>query len=235
MIPERVTEADWTLIDPIAELRVLFSGGLESAVLIGEAVLAGLKPIPVYVSTGARWESDELEAAIIYLKSIDEGLSDNMVFYESIAGKNEDHWAYNETRYPLAGEDIQTLKIGKRNETLLRAAATIDSDNHNVIIAIGTTEDNPFSDGTRQYFDYMETKLTMESGNHVSILSPLIGLKKSDVIIRGKRFPLGLTLSCIAPRDAEACGECIKCGSRAAAFLEAGVTDKYEKEEVNEF
>ena len=81
----------------------------------------------------------------------------------------------------------------------------------------------------------MATALSVERGERVTILTPLTGLKKSDVIHRGKSFPLGLTLSCVAPRDGAACGDCIKCGSRAAAFSEAGVIDKYKKEEVNEY
>lgn len=235
MISERKTQGAWTVFDSTAELRILFSGGIESAVLMGEAVRAGLKPIPVYVSTGTRWENRELESAKLYLDSLQIGLSDSMVIRESIPGKIEEHWAYNGTSYPLAEEDVQMLRIPGRNETLLREAVSFGRDDNEVILAIGTTADNPFKDGDRQFFDKMETALSMERGEHVTILTPLEGLKKSDVINRGKGFPLGLTLSCIAPLDGGACGDCIKCGSRAAAFSEAGVIDKYKKEEVNEF
>ena len=235
MVSELKTQGAWTVFDLTAELRILFSGGIESAVLMGEAVLAGLKPIPVYVSTGTRWENRELESAKLYLESLQVGLSDKMVIRESIPGKIKEHWAYNGMSYPLAEEDVKTLKIPGRNETLLREAVSFGRDDHELILTIGTTSDNPFKDGNRQFFDKMETALTMERGEHVTILTPLTGLKKSDVINRGKGFPLGLTLSCIAPDDGGACGDCIKCGSRAAAFSEAGVIDNYVKEEVNEF
>lgn len=235
MVSKSITQAAWTDFDSTAELRILFSGGIESAVLMGEAVRAGLNPIPVYVSTGARWENAELEAAKNYLESLDVGLSDKMVIRESISGKIKDHWAYNGMSYPLAEEDVLSLKIPQRNETLLREAVSFGSDDHDLILTIGTTADNPFNDGNRQFFDNMATALSVERGERVTILTPLTGLKKSDVIHRGKSFPLGLTLSCVAPRDGAACGDCIKCGSRAAAFSEAGVIDKYKKEEVNEY
>ncbi|MCH9047749.1 MAG: 7-cyano-7-deazaguanine synthase [Proteobacteria bacterium] len=235
MVSESRTHKAWTAFDPTAELRILFSGGIESAVLMGEAVRAGLKPIPVYVSTGTRWENRELESAKLYLDSLQIGLSDKMVIRESIPGKIEEHWAYNGMSYPLAEEDVKTLKIPGRNETLLREAAGIGNDDQSLILAIGTTADNPFKDGDRRFFDKMEIALSAERSERVTIVTPFTGLTKSDVIRRGKRFPLDLTLSCIAPLNGKACGNCIKCGSRAAAFSKADVKDKYEKEELNEF
>lgn len=235
MVSELKTQGVRTVFGSAAELRILFSGGIESAVLMGEAVRADLKPIPVYVSTGTRWENRELKSAKHYLESLQAGLSEKMVICKSIQGKIKAHWAYNRMSYPRAEEDVQMLKIPGRNETLLREAVSFGRDDYEVILTIGTTVDNPFEDGNRQFFDKMETSLSMERGKKVTILTPLMGLKKSDVIDRGRGFPLELTLSCIAPRDGGACGDCIKCGSRAAAFLEAGVIDKYKKEEVNEF
>jgi len=235
LAPESLTHEAWTVFESKAELRILFSGGIESAVLMGEAVKADLKPIPVYVSTGTRWENAELESVKIYLESLQIGLSDKIVIRKSMSGKIEGHWAYNGNSYPLVEEDVQMLKIPGRNETLLKEAVSFGRDDLKVILAIGTTADNPFSDGDRQFFDKMETLLSSKRGERVTILTPLTGLRKNDVIMRGKDFPLGLTLSCIAPLHGKACGDCIKCGSRAVAFLEAGVKDKYEKEEANEF
>ena len=234
MLSETVNRKDWTDIDSKAELRILFSGGIESAVLMGEAIEGGLKPIPVYVATGTRWEKAELKSANLYLEKLEVGLSDKMVIRESIPNGVEEHWAYNKMSYPLAKEDVKVLEISGRNETLLIEAMSPGKDDQNVILAIGTTADNLFKDGDRQYFDMMETTLSAEMEADVTILAPLIELTKSDVIKRGKRFPLGLTLSCVAPLDGKTCGVCIKCASRAAAFLAAEVIDKYEMEELNE-
>ena len=231
---ESVNREDWTVVDSTAELRILFSGGIESAVLMGEAIEAGLEPIPVYVATGTRWENTELKSANIYFETIEVGLSDKMLIRKYVPNDVEKHWAYNKGGYPLAEEDVQTLEISGRNETLLREAVSPGKDDQNVILAIGTTADNPFKDGDRQFYSEMETTLSAQRRSRVTILTPLKGLTKSDVIKRGKRFPLGLTLSCVAPLDGKACGVCIKCASRAAAFLAAEVIDKYEMEELNE-
>ena len=231
---ETLIREEWTAVDSTAELRILFSGGIESAVLMGEAIEAGLEPIPVYVATGTRWENTELKSANIYLETLEVGLSDKIIIRKYIPGDVEKHWAYNNDSYPLAEEDVQTLEISGRNETLLREAVRFGEDDQKLILVIGTTADNPFKDGDRQFYSEMETTLSAQRRARVTILTPLKGLTKSDVIKRGKRFPLGLTLSCVAPLNGKACGECIKCASRTAAFLTAEVIDKYEMEELNE-
>ncbi|TFB12501.1 hypothetical protein E3V55_00150 [Candidatus Marinimicrobia bacterium MT.SAG.3] len=234
MVIESVNREAWTVIGSTAELRILFSGGIESAVLMGEAIEAGLVPIPVYVATGTRWENTELKSANIYLETLELGLSDKIIIRKYTPGDVEKHWAYNKGSYPLAEEDIQTLEISGRNETLLREAVRFGEDDQKLILVIGTTADNPFKDGDQQFYSEMETTLSAQRRARVTILTPLKGLTKSDVIKRGKRFPLGLTLSCVAPLNGKACGECIKCASRTAAFLTAEVIDKYEMEELNE-
>ncbi len=225
---------DWTALASKAELRILFSGGIESAVLMGEATAAGLSPVPVYVSTGTRWEKEEIESARRYLESLKNGLSDRLVLSECAPVVIEEHWAYNRNGYPQTDEEIQKLEIPGRNETLIRESLKFGNEDDPLISVIGTTADNPFYDGSRMFFDEMETTLSEERGGRVTILTPLSGLTKSETIIRGKRFPLGLTFSCVAPEDGKVCGKCIKCGLRAKAFADAGVVDKYGKEKVNE-
>ena len=55
------------------ELTILYSGGIESAVLVAEALGAGVNLEPVYVTTGTRWEREELAAASSFLEAIDQG------------------------------------------------------------------------------------------------------------------------------------------------------------------
>ena len=57
-------------LDREAELRILYSGGIESSVLVGKSVEMGLEPTPVYVSIGTRWEEAEIRAANTYLEAL---------------------------------------------------------------------------------------------------------------------------------------------------------------------
>jgi 7-cyano-7-deazaguanine synthase len=60
----------------------------------------------------------------------------------------------------------------------------------------------------------------------IEIVTPVITLKKSEIIRRGVQMgaPLHLTWSCYQSEDA-ACGACDSCLLRRKAFAEAGVTD----------
>ena len=60
----------------------------------------------------------------------------------------------------------------------------------------------------------------------IEIVTPVITLKKSEIIQRGIELgaPLHLTWSCYQSEDA-ACGACDSCLLRLRAFTEAGVTD----------
>jgi 7-cyano-7-deazaguanine synthase len=61
---------------------------------------------------------------------------------------------------------------------------------------------------------------------HIEIVTPVIGLRKSEIIRRGISLgaPLHLTWSCYQFADA-ACGVCDSCVLRLRAFAEAGVAD----------
>ena len=61
---------------------------------------------------------------------------------------------------------------------------------------------------------------------HIEIVTPVIAMKKNEIIRRGIELgaPLHLTWSCYQREDA-ACGACDSCLLRLRAFAEAGVAD----------
>ena len=78
-------------IDVNGELRILFSGGIESALLMGEATESDLGPVPVYISTGTRWEKEELSAAKNYLDALRDGLSKSLIVVRSEQSELNEH------------------------------------------------------------------------------------------------------------------------------------------------
>jgi len=62
---------------------------------------------------------------------------------------------------------------------------------------------------------------------HIEIVTPVIGMRKSEIVRRGIELdaPLELTWSCYQS-NAEACGSCDSCLLRLAAFAEAGISDR---------
>lgn len=61
---------------------------------------------------------------------------------------------------------------------------------------------------------------------HIEIVTPVIGMKKSQIVRRGMELgaPLGRTWSCYQFED-EACGICDSCRLRLGAFSQAGYSD----------
>jgi 7-cyano-7-deazaguanine synthase len=61
---------------------------------------------------------------------------------------------------------------------------------------------------------------------HIAIITPIITMRKSEIIQRGIALnaPLHLTWSCYKAED-KACGECDSCALRLRGFREAGARD----------
>jgi 7-cyano-7-deazaguanine synthase len=128
-------------------------------------------------------------------------------------------------KIPRAGDPPLALEIPQRNLTLLGTAAARLSHLPRLHLVMGTTADNRFSDGTREFFDRCEQSLTLELGRPVSVLTPLIRADKTQVIRQADRETLALSFSCLDPHNDHHCGVCYKCGRRKAAFRQAGVED----------
>jgi 7-cyano-7-deazaguanine synthase len=61
---------------------------------------------------------------------------------------------------------------------------------------------------------------------HIEIMTPIIAMRKSEIVRRGKQLdaPLNLTWSCYQLEN-EACGTCDSCRLRLRAFAEDGLSD----------
>jgi len=69
----------------------------------------------------------------------------------------------------------------------------------------------------------------------IEILTPLIGMEKSEIVRLGSRLgvPFELTWSCYKSSDL-ACGTCDSCVLRRRAFSQAGIEDPIQYEEAAE-
>jgi len=97
-------------------------------------------------------------------------------------------------------------------------------------------EDNSgYPDCRREYYDVFNRLIDVGTRpeTHIEIITPIIGLKKRDIIKKGieLKAPLKLTWSCYT-NSHKACGMCDSCVLRLRGFQEAGIKDpiEYEKE-----
>ena len=215
---------------------VLFSSGLDSAVLLASELQAATEPAgdaalvqPVYVRSGFAWETEEFRLAerliaappfagrVALLAPLDCPVTDTY---------RPGHWAVAGTPPAYATADEEVYLVG-RNVLLLAKVATWCAVNRIGRIALGPLAGNPFPDATPAFFAAMEQALSQGLDHELRIVTPFRHLSKADVIARGRELgvPFELTLSCMNPVDGRHCGRCSKCRERLEAFDAAGVAD----------
>lgn len=217
-------------IDP-APIGVLLGGGIESTALMKRLLDDGRTVIPVRIDCGLVWDAAESHHARRFCAALATERLRPMIEIElGLRGLLGQHWAVTGQGIPLAGASSADLEIPLRNLTLIslavRKLADCDVANGSPLdLAIGTTADNCYRDGSREYFDRCEAVLSLEAGRPVRILTPFLHLRKPQIIRDVDPATLALSFSCVSPVETVHCGRCIKCGRRRQAFYDAGVSD----------
>ena len=222
------------------ETAVLFSAGLDSAVLAADEARRG-RVHPLYVSVGLAWEAAEIAmaerllSAPVYVGRV--GVLQQLQFTMRDVYPPT-HWAVRgmPPAYDTPDEDVY---LTGRNLVLLAKAGTWCAEHRVPRIVLGPLAGNPFPDARPEFFTAMAEALSLGLDWPVEIDAPYRDLHKQQVIQRGVELgvPFELTLSCMNPRERGAsgssgasapflhCGACSKCKERQQAFATAGVTD----------
>ena len=210
-------------------VAVLFSAGLDSAVLLAEA--AREAPVqPIYVSAGLAWEAQELAAATELLAS--GAYRDRALPLARLGVDMRDvypttHWAVrgDAPSFDTPDEDVY---IEGRNIVLLAKAAVFMARAGLGRVLLAPLAGNPFPDATPEFFASMARTLSIGLAAPIAIETPFSRLDKPEVIRRGARLgvPLELTLSCMQPVGELHCGRCSKCRERRDGFRDAGIADR---------
>ena len=206
---------------------VLFSAGLDSAVLLAsEAVHGSVQPI--YISEGFAWEAAERAAARRLLETppFRHVREPAWLTLDVTDVYPASHWALKGTPPAYDTPDAEVYLVG-RNVLLLSKAAVFCATRRIQRLAIGPLAGNPFPDATRGFFAAMADALTLGLDQPIQIAAPLAEMHKADVIKKGHALgvPQELTLSCMNPRDGRHCGACSKCRERQHAFRDAEIAD----------
>ena len=214
---------------------VLFSAGLDSAVLLAQAATE-CRPRPIYVRAGLAWEHEEWTAAVRLLAapplagSVDDLVTLTVDMRDVYPSQ---HWA---VRGEAPGFDTpdEDVYIDGRNLVLLAKASVYMARAGLTRVLIGPLAGNPFPDATPEFFGAMARALSLGLDSPIRIETPLATMHKADVIELGSSLgvPFELTLSCMEPKDGQHCGRCSKCRERRDGFLEAGIKDPTQYREV---
>ncbi len=130
----------------------------------------------------------------------------------------------------LKSQEIPITYIPFRNANILSAATSWAEVLGAEVIFVGAVAEDSsgYPDCRREFYDAFEVaiKVGTRPETHIRIITPVIELRKSEIVKRGIELgaPLHLTWSCYQREDVP-CGRCDSCALRARGFSEAGVED----------
>jgi 7-cyano-7-deazaguanine synthase len=217
---------------PTDPLAVLISGGLDSAILLGDALRRHAAVVPIFIRCGLAWERVErayLDRYLVALARPD--LKPLVVLDQPVRDLYGDHWSTTGVAVPDATTPDEAVFLPGRN-VLLLSKALLWCHLHDVpAVALGSLQTNPFPDATPEFFRDFQNVVNRAVGGRVEIHLPFGGMKKIDVMRLAGDLPLEYTFSCIHPSGDLHCGRCNKCAARKHAFNPGGLAHptRYEK------
>jgi 7-cyano-7-deazaguanine synthase len=218
---------------------VLLSGGMDSCVSLAMAIARhGASNIALlHAGYGQRTEARERRAftEIADLYGLRERLIVQLDHFRSIGGSalTDESIAVpeNEGHAPAQhGASIPVTYVPFRNAHFLSVAVSWAEAIGAQAIYIGAVAEDSsgYPDCRPEYYRAFQevVRVGTRPETQIEIVTPVITLKKSEIIRRGLELgaPLHLTWSCYQEQDL-ACGACDSCLLRLRAFHEAGIAD----------
>ncbi len=216
---------------------VLLSGGLDSATCLAYAVKQGFKPYALSFDYGQRHKVELEKAKLLAMKY-------NAVHFvfpldlRVIGGSalTDDNLDIPDTPLEKIGkEGIPITYVPARNSIFLSIAAGFCEINRieHIFIGVNALDYSGYPDCRPEFIKAMQKALTLgtkygDEGKAFQIHTPLLNLKKSEIIKLGMELGVdySLTNSCYNPdSEGNPCGKCDSCKLRLAGFKEAGFKD----------
>ena len=210
----------------------LVSGGMDSCVSAAIAHNENDELAFLHISYGQRTEQRERAAfeALADHFGVKSRLVISLEHLARIGGSSLTDISIAVSAPDLTSREIPSSYVPFRNAHLLAAAASWGEVIQANAIYIGAVaEDSSGYPDCRPEF-YMAFQNVIDLGTkpntNITIRTPVIGMRKSEIVRRGVELgaPLHLTWSCYQTSDL-ACGNCDSCALRLRAFREAGIAD----------
>lgn len=218
---------------------VLVSGGMDSCVTTAIAARENAELVFLHISYGQRTERRERRAfnEIADHYGIEKRLDVSIEHLAKIGGSSLTDENVAVTEADLESKEIPTSYVPFRNANMLSIAVSWAEVIGATSIYIGAVaEDSSGYPDCRPEF-YAAFQAAIDAGTkpdtHIELRTPIIHLKKAEIIKKGIELnaPLHLTWSCYRNEDL-ACGTCDSCALRLCGFAQAGVRDPIEYRKI---
>ncbi len=214
---------------------VLLSGGMDSTLTAAIARHESDEVAAIHFNYRHRTEKRELQAfnEVAERLGITRKLVVDVEVLRQIGGSSLTDDSIAVSKADLHSTEIPSSYVPFRNGTFLAIATGWAEVLEAERIYIGAVEEDSsgYPDCRKVFFESYERTIDLgtKPGTHIKIVTPLISMKKSEIVQRSLELeaPLELTWSCYQS-ETVACGECDSCALRLRGFRQAGAEDPIE-------
>ena len=211
---------------------VLTSGGMDSCVTTAIAARECRKIALLHVSYGQRTQARELKAFndIADFYQVEQRLVTNIAHLAQIGGSSLTDRTIEVSQANLETTEIPTSYVPFRNAHLLAIATSWAEviSARRIYIGAVAEDSSGYPDCRPEFYQAFQQAISVgtKPETQIEIVTPVIALRKSDIVQRGLALgaPLQLSWSCYQG-ESLACGVCDSCALRLRGFREAGVRD----------
>lgn len=210
----------------------LVSGGMDSCVTAAMANEENDELAFLHVSYGQPTEVRERQAFedLANHYHVPKKLAVSIEYLTAIGGSSLTDQNVPIAEANLASREIPTSYVPFRNSHLLAIATSWAEviGAQRIYIGAVAEDSSGYPDCRPEFYEAFQRAIDVgtKPETQVSIVTPVIHMRKSEIVKRGLELdaPLHLTWSCYRAEE-RACGRCDSCALRLRAFGEAGVAD----------
>ncbi len=218
---------------------ILLSGGLDSSTVLYQALTDGCECYAISFDYQQRHRKELHSARFVAKKA---GVAQHQIITFDLTQWGGSALTDNSIDLPQErslqemSQNIPITYVPARNTIFLSFAVSYAETlgASRVYIGVNALDYSGYPDCRPDYIQAMQEVFRLgtkegREGNPINIITPLIDLKKTEIIQLGRKLgvPWELTWSCYSGGDI-ACGLCDSCRLRLAAFSELGLTDPVE-------
>jgi 7-cyano-7-deazaguanine synthase len=210
----------------------LVSGGMDSCVTAAIANEENNELAFLHVSYGQRTERRERQAfnELADHYRVSKRLAPSIEYLKSIGGSSLTNDAIPVSEANLDAQEIPTSYVPFRNAHLLSIATSWAEaiEARRIYIGAVAEDSSGYPDCRPEFYEAFQRSIDVgtKPETRIEIVTPVIHLRKSEIVKRGVQLgaPLELTWSCYRS-ETRACGRCDSCALRLRAFAQADMRD----------
>jgi 7-cyano-7-deazaguanine synthase len=217
---------------------LIYSGGLDSTVLLHRLVADGDDVAALSVDYGQRHRRELISAAAACARlGVEHEVADLSGLRRLLAGSSQTDDAVPVPLGHYAAETMKATVVPNRNMVMISVAAAwaIARGADRVAYAAHGGDHAIYPDCRPGFAAAVDAALSLADWHPVTLHAPYLGMTKADIVAEGARLgiPLADTWSCYDGGDVH-CGACGTCVERREAFDLAGVPDPTEYRDVRD-